>query len=160
MIAPRDGGRCGGTEGPTHRRVALHGYVFVLLAATIALASGCATLAPGRSSSNEGTDGAEGTERADEDTPVFQTSEDYWVQTPWFSVSSVVIRVRTTQPRTVIVLPESSIMRDYMMNDRNVVFNADAVPHRMRFLLGLGLKTGDTDPFFDSDLIEHGQRYE
>ena len=138
----------------THRRTVRGAARFAATWVTIAILAGCASIASGDASERDAAAASDGTENAEERQPLFQTSEDYWVETPWFSVSSIIIRVRTTQTRTVIVLPESSIMRDYMMNDRNVVFDADAVPHRMRFLLGLGLKTGDVDPFFDSDRIE------
>ncbi len=143
-----------GTLKRTVRRDLSHGLYCAMTLAVVALLVGCATIAPGRSRSGNGASTVEGTDDTEEEAPLFQTSEDYWVQTPWFSVSSIIIRVRTTQPRTVIVLPESSVMRDYMTNDRNVVFDADSIPHRMRFLFGLGIKTGDIDPFFDPDRID------
>ncbi|MCG8481648.1 MAG: hypothetical protein MI724_21305 [Spirochaetales bacterium] len=162
MTAATGGTRYRESIACAKRRVMRSGAYCAAAWAIAALLSGCASIALGGSSSEEGAaaDRGEGVETVEERVPLFQTSEDYWVHTPWFSVSSIVVRVRTTQPRTIIILPESSIMRDYMMNDRNVVFDADSIPHRMRFLLGLGLKTGDIEPFFDSDRIERPEEFE
>lgn len=95
-----------------------------------------------------------------EDTPTFRVTEDYWVDTPWFSVSSVVLKVGRTSPRTTIVLPESSIMRDYMRGEADVVISDSFEAQRNQFLLSLGLQLGDTQAFVDEARLRQSFIYE
>jgi hypothetical protein len=115
--------------------------------AVLLLAAGCATSPTGGR-----TDWIAGEEEAPvEEEPatarVFETPEDSVFATPWFTVRSVVLRVRRMQHPTVIILPEHSAMRPYMVDEPAVVVSPADIPPPNRYLFGIGLITDDVPPF-------------
>jgi hypothetical protein len=85
--------------------------------------------------------------RRPEDRPFLTTSERYWVDTPWVTVNAVVIRVQRTQRETVIVLPEGSVMREYMAGEPNTVFDPRRVGRGDLVLFNFGFVTDEGSPF-------------
>lgn len=102
----------------------------------------------------------EGTAESGGDDRVFRVTEDYWVDTPWFSVSSIVLKVGRTSPQTTIVLPESSIMRNYMQGDAGVVIADSFEAQRNQFLLSLGFQMEGTQAFVDDAHLRQSRIFE
>ena len=114
-----------------------------------------AMLNQGEVTNSESTETAEYERLGD----AFGTSEDYWITSPWFNVSSFVLTVRSQSAQTQILIHESSPLFDYMSADRNVIADFDTdVPSR-RFFLGLCLSLGDTPAFVDHDRVLHPELY-
>lgn len=90
-------------------------------------------------------------QESDRPDQLISTSADSWVETPWFSVSSVVVQVTATQHRTVIVLPEESIIRDYMRYHPDAVLNSNDIPESGRLMFKLGIVTDGAQPFVEPD---------
>lgn len=84
---------------------------------------------------------------SDREEPFFQLPEDGVVSTPWFEVSSVIFRVRRTQPETVIVLSGDSFLTEFLRLEPNTVSSGDQVPPRTRILVGFGVATDGVPPF-------------
>lgn len=91
----------------------------------------------------------------------FETPEDAIVATPWFSVSSVIVRVRRRAVNTVIVLPEDSVMRDYMRLDPGIVLDRDDVPVGGNLMVGVGIVTDGVPPFVSNpDAYRYPDQFE
>lgn len=158
------------------RRVNILQILLGVALAVIAVSaiSGCATVAGGSgavpaptsddSSAAEQNatagDAANNREPPQENEPVFRVTEDYWVDTPWFSVSSIVLRVGRRSPQTTIVLPESSIMRDYMRGESGVVIADSFEAQRNQFLLSLGFQMEGAEPFVDEARLRQSFIYD
>ena len=144
--------RC--TTRQTHPRVA---FVIVV----VALLSGCVSPGPLPWNRPEDPAAPQDTVREDESPPLFDTPEDTILATPWFSVSSVILRVTRTQRDTVIVLPEESVMRDYMRFDPNIVLDTDKIPDSGRLMFGMGIVTDGAPPFTSTpDRYRHPDLYD
>jgi hypothetical protein len=95
-----------------------------------------------------------------EDLPTFRVTDEYWLATPWFNVSAVVLMVGRTNPPTTIVIPESSPMREFMRNERGVVVGEAHGARRDRFVLRLGVQLGDAPAFLDDARLRQSFLYE
>lgn|GEM_PF-3402637 len=151
-------------------RTLLSLLLLALLSACITPSGGSGTAAPSTDSGDSftaeqdaamGDAGAtDGAGDADGDGRIFRVTEDYWVDTPWFSVSSIVLKVGRTSPQTTIVLPESSIMRNYMQGDAGVVIADSFEAQRNQFLLSLGFQMEGTQAFVDDARLRQSRIFE
>ncbi|MEX2445320.1 MAG: hypothetical protein WD492_17105 [Alkalispirochaeta sp.] len=91
---------------------------------------------------------------------LFETPEHTVMDTPWFTVSSVVLRVQRTQPETVIVVPPDSDMRRYLALSQYARTPTTTIPGN-RFLFNLGVLTDGVPPFAsDPDRYRYPDLYE
>ncbi|MDA3949515.1 MAG: hypothetical protein PF508_09820 [Spirochaeta sp.] len=100
-----------------------------------------------------------GSRPGDADAPFFRVTEDYWVQTPWFGVSSIIVMIRRTLPPTRIVVPPESLLASVMRPVDNVV---PALPadHRLdRIRININFHMGDVPPFFDPERYANPEDY-
>ena len=152
------------------RRLVLGSIAGVVLGCLVLGSCASVTGALGRTSTNEAS-GREGlsTSSSDEsgqddssmEERLFTTPEGAVVSTPWFTVSSVILRVTRVQRETVIVLPEESVIRDYMRFDPNVVLDEDDVLPNGQLLFGLGFVTDGVPAFAaDADRYRYPQLYD
>lgn len=140
--------------GTVRRLIRLAGVVMIFGVVLSGCASLTGTLA--RSAPDYSPEGGSaspaGAPTGDEDATspeerLFSTPEGSVVSTPWFTVSSVILRVRRVQRETVIVLPEESIMRDYMRFDPNVVLDSEDILPNGQLMFGLGFVTDGVPAF-------------
>ncbi|MFO8042370.1 MAG: hypothetical protein R6U25_04140 [Alkalispirochaeta sp.] len=90
----------------------------------------------------------------------FDTPEDSVMDTPWFTVSSVILQVQRTQPETVIVVPADSNMRRYLSLNPLTETPRTTIPGN-RFLFNLGIMTDGVPPFTsDPDRYQYPELYE
>jgi hypothetical protein len=115
--------------------------------AVILLSRGCVTSATGGRTDWIDSEDPPRAGSGTSTTHIFETPEDSVFATPWFTVSSVVLRVRRMQHPTVIILPEHSAMRTYMVDAPAVVASPSEIPPPSRYFFGLGLVTDDVPPF-------------
>ncbi len=116
--------------------------------------------------SRQGTTGSEGgSERTpapwvtslfnlEEGQRVFEYNEGYFVQTPWFGVSAIVLQVRKSNSPTVIVLKEDMILTSVMRESRRVLIGEGFHGSGVRFRVNVGLYTGDAAPFLENQLVD------
>lgn len=96
---------------------------------------------------------------APEDRPLFRVTEDYWLETPWFGVSSIIVVVRRTTPKTRIVVPEEALLYNTM---RNVDGFVEVLPKDLkkdRIRVGVSFHIGDVPPFVDRDRYANPEDY-
>jgi hypothetical protein len=98
--------------------------------AVILLSRGCVTSATGGRTDWIDSEDPPRAGSGTSTTHIFETPEDSVFATPWFTVSSVVLRVRRMQHPTVIILPEHSAMRTYMVDAPAVVASPSEIPRR------------------------------
>ncbi len=135
-----------------------------ILGFLILVFTGCATSSAPSTATDQSAvpigDASAVPETAAEDEPTFRVTEDYWVETPWFGVSSIVLKVGRTSPETTIVLPESSVMRDYMRDEAGVVIGDSFEGRSDQFLLSLGFQLDDKPAFIEEARIRQSFIYE
>lgn len=91
---------------------------------------------------------------------LFDTPEDSVMDTPWFTVSSVILQVQRTQPETVLVVPADSNMRRYLSLSPLTDTPRTTIPGN-RFLFNLGIMTDGVPPFTtDPDRYRYPGLYE
>lgn len=90
----------------------------------------------------------------------FDTPEHTVMDTPWFTVSSVILEIQRTQPETVIVVPADSQMRRYLALSRFSDTPTTTIPGN-RFLFSLGIMTDGVPAFApDPDRYRYPDLYE
>jgi len=89
------------------------------------------------------------------DAPALLTySEGYFIETPWFGVTAIILQVRKGSERTRIIVPESEILVNSLRNDANVLV-ADAYHGSgVKFRLSVGVHTGEFAPFLEHQLVD------
>lgn len=124
----------------------VRGVIVVLIALSF---TACVSLTGGTSSTtDEGRVSPQTTEDPRRDH-FFDTPENTVMDTPWFTVSSVILEVQRTQPETVIVVPADSQMRRYLSLSPFADTPTTTIPGN-RFLFSLGIMT-DGVPAFAPD---------
>ncbi|MFW5827668.1 MAG: hypothetical protein ACOCU4_06235 [Alkalispirochaeta sp.] len=111
--------------------------------------TGCLTRDSGASSESPGTTDESRSSVASQEKArdyIFDTPEDTVVETPWFTVSSIILQVQRTQPETVIVAPPDSRSQRILALRPGSVYPTTTIPGN-RFLFHLGIITDDAPPF-------------
>lgn len=93
------------------------------------------------------------------DRPLFRVTEDYWLETPWFGVSSIIVVVRRTTPKTRIVVPEETLLHSTMRNADGFVESLPTDLRKDRIRVGVSFHIGDVPPFIDRDRYAHPEDY-
>lgn len=129
---------------------------------------GDSTTQPGNGGGTPG-DGGDGATRPDEfvsgttappdDAVFFRVTEDYWVQTPWFGVSSIIVMVKWRLPQTKILIREGTILEGPMQHVDAAVRQLPADYRRERFGLTVAFHFGDVPPFVDPERYNDPENY-
>lgn len=107
------------------------------------------------------TQGEAGTEApAPTERPLLQVTEDYWIETPWFGVSSIILVIKRTTPPTRIVVPEGTLLYETMRSVRGTVERLPTNLRKDRIQVGISFHIGDVPPFVDREAYSNPeQRY-
>jgi hypothetical protein len=115
--------------------------LLILLACTA-----CVSLVDG-TASTDGADRRSSREvSAREREYLIDTPEHTVMETPWFTVSSVILQIQRTQPDTVIVLPADPRARRYLDPGLMTETPTTVIPGN-RFLFSLGVMTDGVPAF-------------
>ncbi|MFW5693610.1 MAG: hypothetical protein ACOCYB_00470 [Alkalispirochaeta sp.] len=91
---------------------------------------------------------------------LFDTPENTVMDTPWFSVSSVVLQIQRTQPETVIAVPRDRETQRVLALWPGSEPSDTLIPGN-RFLFNLGIMTDGIPPFTDDpDRYRYPDLYE
>lgn len=132
--------------------------IFLMLSLT-----GCLTRGSGADSSTTGAADEPGSTVADQAPTrnyIFDTPEHSVVETPWFTVSSVILQVQRTQPETIIVIPPDSRTQRFLALRPGSIHPTTTIPGN-RFLFNLGIITDGDTPFTPArEQSRYPERYE
>lgn len=136
-----------------HVRAAL--AVFVMLSLTA-----CVNLTGGATPTAAEEDGPLQTVQEPRREYLFNTPENTVMDTPWFTVSSVILQVQRTQPETLIVVPADSKVRRFLGLSPFPDTSTTTIPGN-RFLFNLGIMTDGVPAFTpDPDRYRYPDLYE
>ena len=91
---------------------------------------------------------------------LIDTPEHTVMDSPWFTVSSVILQLKRTQPETTIIVPSDSKIRRYLGLDPSARRPTTTIPGN-RFLFSLGIMTDGVPPFTsDPDRYRYPDLYE
>ena len=140
----------------------LLGMLPILVFVAVSL-TGCLTRGGVAPSDSVGATDEPGSSVADQEQArdyIFDTPEETVIDTPWFTVSSVVLKVQRTQPETVIVTPLDSRTQRFLALRPDSIHPTTTIPGN-RFLFHLGIITDGAPPFAaDPDRYRYPELYE
>lgn len=123
--------------------------LLLILFSLVVSLTGCLTRGIGTPSNSPGATDEPGSSVADQEQArdyIFDTPEHAVIDTPWFTVSSVILKVQRTQPETVVMAPADSRTRRFLALRPDSVYPTTTIPGN-RFLFHLGFITDDAPPF-------------
>ncbi len=84
------------------------------------------------------------------DERLLRVTEEYWLQTPWFGVSSIIVMVKRLPGPSVIVVPAGSLLEE-TMHPLSVVTEIPTDHRRSRIKVSVSFHLGDVPPFVKVD---------
>lgn len=98
-------------------------------------------------------------DQQEEDLRLFRVTEQYWIETPWFGVSSLIVMVKHSPPRTRILVPEGSLLSGTMRRVGAAVTELPPDYRRERFRVSVSFHLGDVPPFVDPGRYNNPEDY-
>ncbi|MFW5643426.1 MAG: hypothetical protein ACOCYQ_05310 [Alkalispirochaeta sp.] len=99
------------------------------------------------------------TEQTDEELRLLRVTEQYWIETPWFGVSSLIVMVTRSLPMTKIVIPDGSLLSGPMRPVDATVSRLPADYRRERIQVSVSFHLGDVPPFVDPGRYNNPEAY-
>lgn len=91
---------------------------------------------------------------------IVRSTADYWLETPWFGVNAVIVRVTERPLETAFIVPDNSPLRPFFGDDPRVIPNLGYVQRGMRFRLGVAFAINGAPPFVDADRYRYPELYD
>jgi hypothetical protein len=94
-----------------------------------------------------------------EEERLLRVTREYWLQTPWFGVSSIILTVKRLPAPSVIVVPPGSLLEETMRPLPEVVPDVPGNHRKSRVRVSVSFHLGDVPPFVDADRYANPEYY-